>query len=125
MADLVQISTVSEEDFEDIATIISRAMAADLIDFFQFGNNYEKAMEIKRTLCRNTFPNSLADPQTRIFKASLRENAKVVAFASVRFHTAEMPTGTESPSGFPPGMNQDFCALYYGAIGAKKQQHLA
>lgn len=126
MAGLVQITMATEADVEDIATIISRAMAADLINFFQFGDNYDKAMEIKRTFCRNTFPNSLQDPQNRIFKASLLENAKVVAFASLRFQTGEAPAAPEgSSSGFPEGMNQEFCKIYYEAMGEKKRQHLA
>ena len=125
MSPPIHITMATIADLEAIATIISRAMAADLIDVFQFGDNYEKAMQSKRNLCRATFPASLADPNTRIFKASLKDGGMMVAFASLTFHSGERPAPAGGDGGgFPPGMDPKFCGMYYAAIGEARWKHL-
>ncbi|MCJ1433709.1 hypothetical protein MMC27_003073 [Xylographa pallens] len=102
-------------DTDAIATIISRAMAADLLDVFQFGPDPDKAMATKRALCRATLPARLQDPDTRVFVARLLDDDAVVAFASLSFCGGERPV--EAEGGFPEGMDAAFCGMYYARMG--------
>ncbi|MCJ1285559.1 hypothetical protein MMC26_004900 [Xylographa opegraphella] len=120
----IHISMATPSDMDAIATTISRAMAADLIDVFQFGTNHERAMATKRALCRATYPASLQDPATRVFKATLRndegDGPVVVAFASLTFYSGErppqLPPSNGGERGFPEGMDAAFCGMYYARM---------
>ncbi|MCJ1385137.1 hypothetical protein MMC17_008256 [Xylographa soralifera] len=119
----IHISMATPADIDAMATIISRAMAADLIDVFQFGTNYDKAMASKRALCHATFPASLQDADTRVFKASLQNDnydGMVVAFASLTFNSGERPPKGEGGMAFPEGMDREFCGMYYGRMGEER-----
>ena len=140
MASIVDITLATEVDFPSLAHIQPAAMHDDPIHHFIFTDR-EDVLATKLTL--DQLNGWAKDPNSHTFKATTKDTKIIVGYVNIRFEDYEeekneaakpvlpesspqegSPQQNPPPADFPPGMNADFCKMYFGGKKAVHTQDM-
>ena len=133
----VGISMAASADMEGIATVLLRAMEPEPIDRFMVPiEGFEAAYTAKMEWAEQTFPKDMADPNKRIFRASLKASDHIVGFGVITYYDENF--GNEQQERAPnakqeePNTNTileqekapDFAPFYFASMSAIHEKHM-
>lgn len=115
------MSIASKDDIEGMVQVLIKCEDLDPIKRLW----YDKSLpQIKTELPRVVLSSDLEDLDRRVFKATLQETGKIVAFGSMRYQKGKIEDSLPTPGSAIAGTNTELATAYTGSIRAKYKEHL-
>lgn len=120
---LVDISLATEIDIPAMAAIPPQAMQPDIIGRFMFRDPNDQMLPVM--LISGELKHHLCNPNATVFKASLAGTGEIVGYATVTFKDGKETSSSGPASRLPPGMNEEFCRMHFGAMAERYTKHMS
>ena len=131
----VDIAMARSTDMESIATLLLRAMEPEMIDRFMVPfEGFEAAFEAKMQWAKQTYPKDIADPDKRIFKASLKGSNDIVGFGVITYSEGNFGDDKQDASNqkardvasdeVKREESPEFAPFYFGSMAAIHKKHM-